>query len=263
MIEIPLSDYTDLLDDLLEPTLEDLQNTQTSLSPLHPEDRLKNILNSATPPIESIPGTGGLPGDCNFDPLNFHKFDPYLLLHRNRLRLTSGSTPIKTRPKNLIMRDYRASEIRHGRLCMLVSILWPAQELLNNLILPSDYTFSILGGGLTLPWIPLFMCGCMMGLGYLDVYANVIQSETTGEAYQGGDCFWDPIKILQGCTPEQERQMLKREVWNGRFSMIAVLGYIVQEAVTGRAVVDLEWNELFFYTVFAAKDVMEEVDILF
>lgn len=57
--------------------------------------------------------------------------------------------------------------------------------------------------------------------------------------------------------------MLKREVWNGRFSMIAVLGYIVQEAVTGRAVVDLEWNELFFYTVFAAKDVMEEVDILF
>ena len=63
---------------------------------------------------------------------------------------------------------------------MLTSILWPLQELLNKAFLPEDYTFSIVGGGVTLPWVTLGMVGAMMGLGYADVFAGVVQSEVRG-----------------------------------------------------------------------------------
>ena len=63
---------------------------------------------------------------------------------------------------------------------MLTSILWPLQELLNKAFLPADYTFSIVGGGVTLPWVTLGMVGGMMGLGYADVFAGVVQSEVRG-----------------------------------------------------------------------------------
>ncbi|GMI14697.1 hypothetical protein TrVE_jg1574 [Triparma verrucosa] len=254
----------------MDPTLDDLLHLQSSLqSPSFPDsdlsvslpsfdtpesssDRLHSILKSSTPPPNSSPGTGSLPGDCGFDPLNLYKIDFF----SRRVMVDGERKKVERRPEYLIMRDYRAAEVRHGRLAMLTSILWPLQELLNKAFLPEDYTFSIVGGGVTLPWVTLGMVGGMMGLGYADVFAGVVQSEMTGEAYLGGDCFWDPLKILQGSTIEEERKMAAREVWNGRFAMMAVLFYAVQEGYTGKAVVDLEWNELFFYPIFAAKDIV-------
>ena len=136
-------------------------------------------------------------------------------------------------------------------------------KLSDRFVFPPDMNnFSVLYGGPTLPFFPLFMTLCVMGLGYLDIWSNVIKEET-GDAYLPGDCFWDPLNIIVGLSDEERRKMQAREVWNGRFSMVAFAIFLVEEAGTGRAVVDLEWNELFFRPVFAVPEVMDWLDVYF
>jgi len=54
-------------------------------------------------------------------------------------------------------------------------------QLWDKLIFPPDYEFSVIYGGPTLPYVPLFMVGCIMGLGYLDIWANANKEVRTGE----------------------------------------------------------------------------------
>ena len=54
--------------------------------------------------------------DYGFDPLGLSKLDLF----------PAGATD-KARAPELVLRDYRDAELRHGRLAMLAALAWPVQ----------------------------------------------------------------------------------------------------------------------------------------
>ena len=172
--------------------------------------------------------------------------------------------PNKPRPAALILRDYREAEIRHGRLAMLAAILWPLQEIIDRVVLPDQFgQTTFIYGGVTLPYISLLMTAMMMLLGYLDIYAAAIKDQDTGDAFLPGECFWDPLSILEGAPDIMKRNMQEREISNGRFAMVAVLMYILQEGVTHEPVINLAWNQALFEPAFEIPAVQEWLDTQF
>jgi hypothetical protein len=142
---------------------------------------------------------------------------------------------------------------------MLAALLWPLQELWDRIVFPSDYSFSVIYGGPTLPYVPLFMTMCVMGLGYLDIWANA-NKEETGEARLPGDCFWDPLSIMVGATYEEKRRMQEREIWNGRAAMVAFVVFIFEEVLTHKGVVNIGMNQGFFEPAIAIPGVENWLD---
>jgi Chlorophyll A-B binding protein len=97
----------------------------------------------------------------------------------------------------------------------------------------------------TLPYFPLLMTAVMLLLGYLDVYSQSIKDmDDMGEAFVPGDCFWDPLCILQDNDARMKRNMQERELFNGRVAMIAIAVYIWEEFITHKALIDIPGNEL-------------------
>ena len=128
---------------------------------------------------------------------------------------------------------------------MLAAVLWPLQELTNNLFLPiSVNPFSIVDGGPTLPYIPLIMMTMIFLLGYLDIFASEIKRTETGEAYLPGECFWDPLGLKSGMDAGDVGLMQEREVMNGRAAMLAVGVFAFEEFNHGIAVVDIPFNQV-------------------
>jgi hypothetical protein len=171
------------------------------------------------------------------------------------------SASTEERPAALILRDYREIEIRHGRLAMLAAILWPLQEIIDRLLLPDLFgSTTLVYGGVTLPYISLFMTLIMLLLGYLDIYATTIKELDAGDAFLPGECFWDPLSILDGATDEMKRNMQARELNNGRMAMIAVLSYILQEAICHQPLISLPWNQFLFEPAFEIPAVQAWLD---
>ena len=151
----------------------------------------------------------------------------------------------KPRPRALILRDYREAEIRHGRLAMLAAIIWPLQEMLDQLLLDPEQWSPLLYGPITLPYFPLIMTFIMLNLGYLDIYSQAIKDrDSIGEAFLPGDCFWDPLKILEGAPDSMKRNMQERELFNGRVAMLAIALFIWEEAITHLPLMQIGDNEL-------------------
>mmetsp|Transcript_967 Transcript_967/g.1734 ORF Transcript_967/g.1734 Transcript_967/m.1734 type:complete len:359 (+) Transcript_967:102-1178(+) len=261
-LEAALSEEVGIDDIVPSPSLSSPSSSLPTFLLNQKNQRLLSAIASEAVPLSARVGSGSLPADAGFDPLSFSTLDPFKILHRNRLTLLTGEEPVQARPPSLILRDYRDCEVRHSRLAMLAAVIWPLQELSDRFFFPPDYTFSVLGGGPTLPFFPLLMALSVMGLGYLDIWSNVIKEET-GDAYLPGDCFWDPLNIIVGLDDAERRKMQAREVWNGRFAMVAFMVFVVEEAATKRAVIDLEWNELFFRPVFAVPEIMDWLDVWF
>ncbi|EEC44580.1 predicted protein, partial [Phaeodactylum tricornutum CCAP 1055/1] len=131
------------------------------------------------------------------------------------------------------LRDYREAEIRHGRLAMLASTFWPLQEMLDRLLLDDDQYGSLIYGSVTLPYFPLVMTAIMLLLGYLDVYSQAVKDmDEIGEAFLPGDCFWDPLKVLEGAPDSMKRNMQERELFNGRVAMLAFAAFVWEEGIT-------------------------------
>lgn len=224
-------------------------------------------------------GSGCLPGDYGFDPLNFAKRDYINTVQNFLLNLlpapseekpTTTTTTTRTseeqvnqtpRPTALILRDYREAEIRHGRLAMLAAIFWPLQEIIDSFVIPeSSKDFTFIYGGVTLPYISLLMMGILLLLGYLDIYAKVIKEEYAGDAFLPGECFWDPLSILEGAPDQMKKKMQERELNNGRFAMVAVFFYILEETVFHAPVISLKFNQLLFEPAFEIPAVQEWLD---
>jgi len=239
-----------------------------------------------------VPATAGvgskcLPGDYGFDPLELATKDYFKLVQNFLLRLVPGgdneedtqqikqqtqsTTTITTtttttytdssRPPALILRDYREAEIRHGRLAMLAAIIWPLQEILDKLFIPQSFgETTMIYGGVTLPFLSLLMTLLLMLLGYLDIYANAIKDEDAGDAFLPGECFWDPLSMLVGASDDAKREMQRRELNNGRWAMVAVFFYVVQEAVTHQPLIGLPWNQVLFEPAFEIPAVQAWLD---
>ncbi|KAJ1485930.1 chlorophyll a/b-binding protein domain-containing protein [Baffinella frigidus] len=192
---------------------------------------------------------GTMPGDRGFDPLKFANSIPKL-------------------------RIYREAELKHGRLAMLAAVGWPMAEQLNGPIskvmgLPSTLTSagldpSVLNGGLenTSPvyWlavlafataIELFAVKRTPGLGSTlaalglekltgkDIDGDGQVGEPTmlmAESYLPGDLGFDPLGLFKG-TDKHKADLQLKELENGRWAMVAITFYAIQEAVLKMSVV--------------------------
>jgi light-harvesting complex I chlorophyll a/b binding protein 1 len=251
---------------------------------------LEKALLQGVVPVTTTIGSACIPGDFGFDPLGLADRDLFLPVQRFILNLlpgprrwedddqevradtakSAGSTKLLPRPKPLVLRDYRECEIRHGRICMLAAIIWPLQEMLDRWMLPPEQfgpvllSFGPTVTTTTLPYFPLFMTACLLLLGYLDVYSQAIKDmDRLGEAFLPGDCFWDPLRILDGASDRTKRIMQERELFNGRAAMMAVAAYSVEELVTKRPFIELERNALLLEPAYQVPFIQRWLDDLF
>lgn len=159
---------------------------------------------------------GTLPGDVGFDPFGLAGGDRDSLIRQ------------------------REAELKHGRLAMLAAVGWPLAELFDKKIaaalkLPDVLTKtgsspSILNGGLEKIdaeyWVLVLAIA-----GLAELASDTTKKEKEQKAsYVPGDCGFDPFKLFPE-DPRKRLAMQTKEIKNGRVAMMAVLGYVVQEAL--------------------------------
>lgn len=253
--------------------------------PAQPSARnLERALMQGVVPAGAGVGNEFLPGDWGFDPLNLSTKDYIGSAQRAvwavvgmglqeedeeevSLETTTAANEVSEsgRPTALIMRDYREAEIRHGRLAMLASLFWPLQEMFDRLLLDeSQFGSLVYSSGVTLPFIPLLMTAIMLLLGYLDVYSQSVRAvDKIGEAFLPGDCFWDPLSILEGAPATMKRNMQERELFNGRMAMLATAVYFWEEFKTHLPLISIEGNELLFEPAYTVPFIQKWLDTQF
>merc|ERR1719426_502316 len=177
--------------------------------------------------LKKIPGVSPLknaPADYGFDPLGFAKVSyPRFGLPEDELLRTN---------------NLRDSELRHGRLAMLAAAAWPIQELVHPSLaklagapelLSDGRSPSILNGGLVAGPVPAFLLATAAAIGYLGVQAEAKKAEYPASDWIPGYYGFDPLNIVGGMSP---------------LAMVAVVAYVVQEAMTGEPVTSV--SEQFF-----------------
>jgi hypothetical protein len=168
---------------------------------------------------------GTLAGDVGFDPLGFSKSKKTLYWMRE-------------------------AEVKHSRLAMLAAVGWPLSELLHknlanilqmdSILAVNDKAPSILNGGLS----NTYATGTLIATSALAAFlerksmdsGNVFWSEKKSLDYVPGDLGFDPYDLYSKRGGDK-RSMETAELKHGRLAMIAVLGYVVQELVTGEPLV--------------------------
>jgi len=153
--------------------------------------------------------------------------------------LSIDSATDKMRSAALVMRDYRDAELKHGRLAMLAAVAWPLQEKLNpifaarfhmpNLVAETGgLSPSVLNGGLEQGIIPSSVVTFAILIALVEAQGLRVK-EAQGTAWFPGD--YGTARIAERGT-EQFFSLAEGEIWNGRIAMLAILAYVVQEAVT-------------------------------
>lgn len=149
----------------------------------------------------------------------------------------------------------REAELKHSRLALLAVVGWPLAELLDKPIastlgLPTALTRSgaspsILNGGLdnidVVYWVAVIALAGVVEL------ENAKVKDESGKAYLLGDCGFDPLGFFPE-DAEAQKVMQTKELKHGRLAMMAILGFVVQEALYGTPVV--EKTPMFFHPVF-------------
>jgi len=145
----------------------------------------------------------------------------------------------------------REAEIKHCRLAMLAVIGWPLAELfdkpiaetigLPTLLTKTGESPSVLNGGLdkidAAYWIAV---AALAGIVELE---NSKAQEENGKNYVPGDCGLSGSLLPKDTAKAFDLQT--KEIKNGRLAMMALLGFVVQEALYGKPVV--EQTPFFFH----------------
>ena len=163
----------------------------------------------------------GLPGSANilgeFDPAGF----------------------LEGKDKDTVYK-YREAEITHGRVAMLASLGFVVQEKFHPL-------FSADGGPAIqqIPQLPIWLWGAMLaGIGYAEQVriakgfqkldpATQTASQSLRDGYMPGELGFDPLGLAPE-DPAEFRLMQEKELSHGRLAMIAAMGFLAQETVTGQ-----------------------------
>ncbi len=203
-----------------------------------------SVLNSSkeqrmmTFPFNFLPSspylTGELAGDIGFDPLGI----------------------VKSRNDLFVLRE---AEIKHARLALLGSLGWPIGELYHSIIaerlglenlLQNGRTPSVLNGGLNNIYVlgtlgTFFAVGALLELELIKKKKEIEGPEELKNFFQmfnedgydvPGNYQFDPLSLgtfLCGNDRNKRKSIQTMEIFNGRLAMLATVGYVVQEFVTG------------------------------
>ena len=132
----------------------------------------------------------------------------------------------------------REAELKHSRLAMLAVVGWPLAELfdkpladamgMSTLLTKTGASPSLLNGGLgkvdTLYWVLVILLA-----GIVEIENDKVR-ESKGKDYTAGDCGFDPLGFFPQDSAGQMAMMTK-EIKHGRLAMMAILGFVVQEAL--------------------------------
>lgn len=179
---------------------------------------------------------GTLPGDAGFDPLNVVRCSEDLFV-------------------------LREAEIKHSRIAMLASVGWPVSELyhyqlsqtlgLEDLLVEGGKVPSVLNGGLDNAYV-LFSFGVFFAVGGVlelelkrrrkekpEMLKNFYDLFLESDWNAPGNYGFDPLGLSKWFCDSEESKLVTQtvELFNGRVAMLAVVGFAVQELVTGLPVV--------------------------
>jgi len=136
---------------------------------------------------------------------------------------------------------YRSIELKHGRIAMLATMGYITPEITGKLpgYLAPDLPFSDIPNGLAaIDKVPY--AGWLQILAWM-IYAEVAPGAGSDlEAGTPGDFGW---KVITSTVPEIKARKLAAELANGRLAMVAIVGMIVQDGLTGSA-----WGDWALYT---------------
>eukprot|EP00929_Paragymnodinium_shiwhaense_P028232 TRINITY_DN1640_c0_g1_i3.p1 TRINITY_DN1640_c0_g1~~TRINITY_DN1640_c0_g1_i3.p1 ORF type:complete len:327 (+),score=81.92 TRINITY_DN1640_c0_g1_i3:90-1070(+) len=170
--------------------------------------------------------------DAGFDPLN--------------LATTESPFGGKVNPQETYF-NYREAEVKHGRLAMLATLGWLSSEEfgpslarqlgLKDLLAPGELAPSLVNGGLgNLPIWFLPSIGLISGL----IDRKAPKPELYGKARVPGDVGFDPLGLQQGLKLQSGYDVLhlhNAEVKHGRAAMLGITGFVLQEFLFKRPVV--------------------------
>jgi len=185
----------------------------------------KSPINAATPfTMETIPGAVA-PFEDGFDPLGFAaKAD------ENELK------------------RYREAELTHGRVAMLAALGFLVGEKVEG----SSFLFdaSIHGPAINhLAQVPApFWAFLTLGIGVSELGRAKFgwvapkdlplgRTSLLNEDYTPGDLGFDPLN-LKPSDPVEFAKMQTKELNNGRLAMIATMGFMAQELVNGKGILE-------------------------
>jgi hypothetical protein len=108
------------------------------------------------------------------------------------------------------------------------------------------------------------MTAIMLLLGYLDVYSQAVKDmDEIGEAFLPGDCFWDPLKVLEGAPDSMKRNMQERELFNGRVAMLAFAAFVWEEGITHLPLIEIGSNDLLLQPAYQVPTIQKWLDARF
>lgn len=184
---------------------------------------------------------GTLPGDIGMDPLALvalaptgAAIDSSPWAGQERKTKMLMATPYERKRKVMWMRE---AEIKHARLAMMAAIGWPVSEIIDGplsklLGMPSvmDATNgrapSLLNGHLFDGPQGGFLLLVALATAYLE--ANTLDNVEglVKEDYVAGDLGFDPLGL-----GAKRSDMALAEIKHGRIAMLAIAGYVAQEAI--------------------------------
>jgi len=146
----------------------------------------------------------------------------------------------------------RSIELKHGRICMLATIGYIVPEYFRfpGFLSPSQgIKFADVPNGLAaLSKVP--------GFGWVQIvfFAGVIEGnfEFSGKTGGPGEFGW---KVITSDDPEERKKKLSAEIANGRLAMMAIMGMLFQDGLTGSA-----WGDWALYTGSPLRAVKTELN---
>jgi len=143
---------------------------------------------------------------------------------------------------------YREAEVTHGRVAMLATVGFLVGEKVEG----SSFLFDSKISGPAITHLeqvpPLFLMLFVIAIGAAEFYRAEIAFVSPVDVPEGqqglmredhfpGDIGFDPLG-LKPKDPEEFELMVTKELQNGRLAMLAAAGFMAQEMVDGKGIVE-------------------------
>merc|ERR1712190_522354 len=132
---------------------------------------------------------------------------------------------------------YREAEIKHGRVCMSSSLGFLVAERYHPLFggeVDGPSLFAVTDATLQSFWPAiLVIVGFteVLSAGWFGAEKRTEEGNILAEGVEPGNIGFDPLGLLPS-DPEELETIQNKEILNGRFAMISLLGMIAEEFVT-------------------------------